>query len=74
MTYFAIIMVDWKIIPVFEVTDQDSGHVYKVYYDGRVEGFPKSSAILNRITLFCGNYLHTKDSNSTTVHKPITSL
>lgn len=34
--------------PVFEVHGQD-GHVWKVYENGRTEGFPEGSLILNRL-------------------------
>ncbi|MER8967709.1 hypothetical protein NKI25_18640 [Mesorhizobium sp. M0808] len=35
--------------PAFEVHDKATGHIWKVYADGRTEGFPADVLIFNRI-------------------------
>lgn len=35
--------------PVFEVRDMSSDRVYKIWADGRVEGFPTGHVVINRL-------------------------
>lgn len=35
--------------PAFEVRDPVSGHVYKIWADGQIEGFGSAGLVVNRI-------------------------
>jgi hypothetical protein len=35
--------------PAFEVRDTVSGHVYKIWADGQIEGFGTAGMVVNRI-------------------------
>lgn len=45
----------------FEVKSPD-GHVWKIYADGRIEGFPEGSVIFNRIPAFVYGLLNRAES------------
>ena len=38
-----------RVEPIFEVFSMDKKHHYKIYENGRIEGFPKGMVIFNRI-------------------------
>ena len=40
---------DGKEIPAFEIRNPETGHVYKIYASGWIEGFEGPRAIVNRI-------------------------
>lgn len=33
--------------PIFELIGADTGHVWRIYADGRVEGFPENVVVMN---------------------------
>ena len=35
--------------PAFEVVDTKTGHCYRIWADGRTEGFPEAQLVINRI-------------------------
>lgn len=37
---------------VFEVRHGADGHVWRVYADGRIEGFPEGCVVVNRVPLY----------------------
>ena len=37
--------------PVFIIIDRATGHEYKIYRNGKIEGFPSGCVIFNRIPL-----------------------
>lgn len=41
--------------PAFEVRDRQTGHAYRVYEDGRIEGFPDGATVVNRIPQLCAS-------------------
>jgi len=42
--------------PIFEVYDPKEKKSYKIYEDGRIEGFPDGVYVLNRITPILNKY------------------
>lgn len=49
--------IKWNETPVIEIIEQDSGKVFRIYHDGRTEGFETGAIVVNRVTTFARTYL-----------------